>query len=188
MDGVEATKYIREQLKLDIPIIALTANAFKHDIKLYLSIGMNDFIIKPYDEQEFFRKIQINISNYTNRNNIDDIDSMPQLYDLSQIKKISRGDEVFVNKIIELFIALCDENIPELERAKKNNDVDTVKKIAHKLKASVVQMGITNIYDDVILLVELDASIPFSDTSIKAIDKIILSLQNVVNDLKSKQN
>ena len=188
MDGVEATKYIREQLKLDIPIIALTANAFKHDIKLYLSIGMNDFIIKPYDEQEFFRKIQINISNYTNRNNIDDIDSMPQLYDLSQIKKISRGDEVFVNKIIELFIALCDENIPELERAKKNNDVDTVKKIAHKLKASVIQMGITNIYDDVILLVELDASIPFSDTSIKAIDKIILSLQNVVNDLKSKQN
>ncbi|MFN8338543.1 MAG: hypothetical protein U0T36_05935 [Saprospiraceae bacterium] len=93
---------------------------------------------QTYDEQEFFRKIQINISNYTNRNNIDDMNSMHKLYDLSQIKKISRGDEVFVNKIIELFIALCDENIPELERAKKNNDVDTVKKIAHKLKAKII--------------------------------------------------
>ncbi|MBL0191798.1 MAG: hypothetical protein IPQ18_10770 [Saprospiraceae bacterium] len=39
------------------PIVALTANAFKHDIELYLHKGMNDFITKSYDEQDFFRKI-----------------------------------------------------------------------------------------------------------------------------------
>ncbi|MFY8189120.1 MAG: ATP-binding protein [Flavobacterium sp.] len=47
MDGLEATGYIRNQLKNNTPIIALTANAFKHDIELYMSKGMNDYIIKP---------------------------------------------------------------------------------------------------------------------------------------------
>lgn len=41
-------------MKNDTPIIALTANAFKHDIEMYLSKGMNDFITKPYDEQDIF--------------------------------------------------------------------------------------------------------------------------------------
>jgi PAS domain S-box-containing protein len=58
IDGVQATIEIREKLKINTPIIALTANAFKHDIDLYLSKGMNDFITKPYDEQDFFRKIE----------------------------------------------------------------------------------------------------------------------------------
>jgi PAS domain S-box-containing protein len=58
MDGVEATIYIRKVLKIDTPIIALTANAFKHDIDLYLKSGMNDFITKPYYENDFFYKVE----------------------------------------------------------------------------------------------------------------------------------
>ncbi len=58
MDGVEATIYIRNVLKIDTPIIALTANAFKHDIDLYLKSGINDFITKPYYENDFFYKVE----------------------------------------------------------------------------------------------------------------------------------
>lgn len=57
MDGIDVTKHIREKMKLKVPIIALTANAFKHDTDYYLSIGMNDYIIKPYNQSEFFTKI-----------------------------------------------------------------------------------------------------------------------------------
>ena len=60
MDGVEATLIIRNELNIDTPIIALTANAFKHDIDNYFSIGMNDFIIKPFEEEEFVTKITKN--------------------------------------------------------------------------------------------------------------------------------
>ena len=42
MDGVEATSVIRDKLGNQTPIIALTANAFKHDIDLYLKKGMID--------------------------------------------------------------------------------------------------------------------------------------------------
>lgn len=58
MDGVQATKIIRSDLGLDVPIIALTANAFKHDIEQYLAHGMNDYITKPYDEADFLKKVR----------------------------------------------------------------------------------------------------------------------------------
>ncbi|MDI6402692.1 response regulator, partial [Balneolaceae bacterium ANBcel3] len=57
MDGVEATKYIRNQLNSQTPIIALTANAFKHDINAYLKAGMNDYLTKPYDERVLEKKM-----------------------------------------------------------------------------------------------------------------------------------
>lgn len=57
MDGLEATQYIRNTLNLAIPIIAHTANTFVHDIDIYLSTGMNDFISKPYDEELFYQKM-----------------------------------------------------------------------------------------------------------------------------------
>ena len=61
MDGVEATKIIRSVLNLKTPILALTANSFQHDINLYYEIGMNDFIIKPFEEDQFYAKIIKNI-------------------------------------------------------------------------------------------------------------------------------
>jgi signal transduction histidine kinase/DNA-binding response OmpR family regulator len=45
MDGVEATKLIREFS--DIPIIALTANAVSGTKEMFLSNGFNDFLSKP---------------------------------------------------------------------------------------------------------------------------------------------
>lgn len=51
MDGLEATKEIRklESPKKDIPIIAMTADAFPEDIKACFDAGMNAHISKPID-------------------------------------------------------------------------------------------------------------------------------------------
>ena len=48
MDGLEATKYIRQQLKItDIPIITLTALAMKGDEERCLEAGANHYLSKP---------------------------------------------------------------------------------------------------------------------------------------------
>lgn len=52
MDGYKATQTIRQfadKTKADIPIVAMTANAFEEDKKMALSAGMNDHIAKPID-------------------------------------------------------------------------------------------------------------------------------------------
>jgi len=60
MDGHQATKEIRgtdiEKAK-DIPIIAMTANAFKEDVDRCIESGMNDHIAKPIDEKTVLEKI-----------------------------------------------------------------------------------------------------------------------------------
>ena len=52
MNGYEATKRIRglkDERKSQIPIIAMTANAFEEDRKMALASGMNDHVAKPID-------------------------------------------------------------------------------------------------------------------------------------------
>ncbi|PGH15736.1 hypothetical protein AJ80_05444 [Polytolypa hystricis UAMH7299] len=49
MDGVAATVEIRDTLNLDVPIIAMTANALKGDAESFLSKGMNGYVPKPVD-------------------------------------------------------------------------------------------------------------------------------------------
>lgn len=52
MDGIEATKIIRQQLNVDTPIAALTANVLEEDIMIYLQAGANEHIAKPIDPQK----------------------------------------------------------------------------------------------------------------------------------------
>jgi len=55
MDGYDATRHIRSLDILNaktIPIIALTANAFKEDIESCFEVGMNGHIAKPFDVDE----------------------------------------------------------------------------------------------------------------------------------------
>ncbi len=61
MDGLEATKRIREQekqTKRHIPIIALTAHAFEEDRRECLEIGMDAYTTKPIKVQELLSMIE----------------------------------------------------------------------------------------------------------------------------------
>jgi PAS domain S-box-containing protein len=60
MDGYEATRKIRSLDRPDaktVPIIAMTANAYREDINKALGIGMNGHISKPIDLQVVLRTL-----------------------------------------------------------------------------------------------------------------------------------
>ena len=61
MDGFEATTAIRQQEQLSgrhIPIVAMTAHAFKGDQERCLAIGMDAYISKPIRQQELYATIE----------------------------------------------------------------------------------------------------------------------------------
>lgn len=61
MNGYEATKAIRESehpLAKDIPIIAMTANAFSQDVAEALAAGMNAHVSKPIDSDILYKTLK----------------------------------------------------------------------------------------------------------------------------------
>jgi signal transduction histidine kinase len=64
LDGYEATKEIRALTRADaktVPIIAMTANAYKEDVEQALAAGMNGHVAKPIDKDALMETIGKNI-------------------------------------------------------------------------------------------------------------------------------
>ncbi len=57
MNGFDATLYIRNSMKLTLPIIALTADVTTIDVAKCKEVGMNDYISKPVDERLLYSKL-----------------------------------------------------------------------------------------------------------------------------------
>ena len=63
MNGYQATDFIRNKVNRvknpDIPIIALTADAFPETKRKVLESGMNDFVTKPLEQNDLYNKIKL---------------------------------------------------------------------------------------------------------------------------------
>jgi PAS domain S-box-containing protein len=57
MDGFEATKKIRNELKSDVPIVACSAHSLIGEKEKCLDHGMDDYISKPYNKSELLSVI-----------------------------------------------------------------------------------------------------------------------------------
>ena len=57
MDGFEATEQIRNELKSNVPIIGLSANALNGERERSLEKGMNDYVSKPFQPEMLYERI-----------------------------------------------------------------------------------------------------------------------------------
>ncbi|MCB1876964.1 MAG: response regulator, partial [Chromatiales bacterium] len=60
MDGFEATQRIRalsDPDKRQIPVVAMTANALKGDREYCLSVGMSDYLTKPFSLEQLYEMV-----------------------------------------------------------------------------------------------------------------------------------
>ena len=58
IDGLEATRRIRAMpAYIDVPIIAMTANAYAEDRSACFEAGMNDFVAKPIRPDRIFEAL-----------------------------------------------------------------------------------------------------------------------------------
>ena len=57
MDGFQATEHIRKTIKIDTPIIAMTASTLRNERVKCLEIGMNEYLAKPFSPGDLIRHI-----------------------------------------------------------------------------------------------------------------------------------
>jgi signal transduction histidine kinase/DNA-binding response OmpR family regulator len=137
MDGYDATQVIRTELKLDIPIIAMTAHAMSGEKERCLSFGMNDYISKPVKEAELYSILQQYCGNE------DHPQTKDHVIDLQYLKELSLGDSEFENAIIRQFIVQVPEELGLLNEAVQKRNKQQIKSIAHGMKSSVAYLGLT---------------------------------------------
>ncbi len=55
MDGITATKKLKEKFEHLPPIVGLSANAFEGDREKYMILGMDEYLTKPFNIEEFIK-------------------------------------------------------------------------------------------------------------------------------------
>lgn len=148
MDGYETTQRIRKQLKLDVPVIAMTAHAMAGEREKCLSFGMNDYLPKPINERQLYAYIsRFAKLDHENRSN-DSVEAAQELLyayiDLSYMKEISRGNIQYEKQVTAQFLELIPQALAGIDKALLNNDFTAVGPIAHDLKTSMSIMGMTD--------------------------------------------
>lgn len=155
MNGFESTEYIRNTLKLDVPIIALTADVTTVDLAKCKAAGMNDYVAKPVDEKILYSKI-INIVLKANKlkesakDNLKEFEikvNKSKYIDLDYLRQRTKSDP---DLMMEMIFAYLNQTPPLLTSMKKSfieKDWDVLQKTVHKMIPSFSIMGISSDYE-----------------------------------------
>lgn len=183
MNGIEACKEILKIQKnnhLNIPIVALTANAIKGDREKFLEVGFDYYISKPINNQELCA-ILINCLEHSNTS-IQQNTYVKNKNQKSQINHINKNDlykknaaelqipeEIYKNLLFE-FLEKLDKEIQVLKFHILNENTEEVSEVVHRLKGTAGNLKLEAIYK---ILKEIDEIKFEKNLFLKSIDQII---------------
>lgn len=152
MDGLTATRVIREELNLSIPIIAMTAHAMQGDIDKCLAVGMQAHIVKPIDSTEMFNtirsvilgtsplpKVKALVSSKTPESPQPDMESLLSIDSQRARKAVAKQPELY-DKLIQDFLEL-ESLAHDMKGAFDNQQLDELKQAVHTFKPALSYIG-----------------------------------------------
>jgi PAS domain S-box-containing protein len=147
LDGIEATRLLMKEKQFLIPVIALTANAFKSEIELCRQVGFVDYITKPFDEHVMLGIISQHLRMRTAGKKPAAKETL--LYDLKNLRTIGNGDESFVSEMVKLFIDQTRSAGLAMQQALTEGNYLLLSQLAHKIKPSIDNMGIVSLKEKI---------------------------------------
>jgi PAS domain S-box-containing protein len=151
MDGFEATRTLRAMeaaagtRAMRIPIVALTANAIKGDRERCLTSGMDDYLAKPFKEEQLWNVLV----KWIKRESTDVIeaeskpsDSTLDIAVLDNIRRLQRpGAPNLLHKVVSIFLAEGPELLKTMRGAIATGNDTALLRAVHKLKSSSANLG-----------------------------------------------
>ena len=190
MNGFETTKYIRNTLQLNIPIIAITANVVNGEEKKCLEAGMNAFISKPYTEKNLVEKINNCISNQTQSTTQVANTEKPEttdLYDLTPLRKICNGSQQLISDMLRTFIKQVPETMKDIRLAYQQRNFEALFAAAHNIKPNIDMLEISSLKNHIREIERFAGEQKNGSELLGLIDVLDMVLIKVVENLKAKE-
>ena len=150
MDGLTATGEIRRREQTSgaarVPVIALTANAMEGDRERCLAAGMDDFLSKPFTQQQLAtllrRWLALRALPESERR---DLSRVP-LIDAGVLRNIAAlAKPALLNSMIDLYLEHSPGLIRAIETSAANMQAEALSQAVHTLKSSTSNLGGTRL-------------------------------------------
>jgi CheY-like chemotaxis protein len=183
MDGLEATTAVRQREKstgAHLPIVAMTAHAMKGDREQCLAAGMDGYIAKPLNPEEFFAVLEGLVP-------ASGPPSSPRPgFDGAKLLSRVNGDSELLAELVGLFLGECPSLMEQVRAAVAARDSARLRAAAHALKGSVSNFDATAAYDAAARLEQIGRAQDWdgAETSLAALETAMADLRSALADLQ----
>ena len=150
MNGFEATDYIRNTMKSDIPIIALTADVTTVDVTKCKEVGMDDCVSKPVDEKILYSKIvgllkktPLLVATEAIVAQIEQI----KLTNLSYLNQRTKSNPKLMMEMISVYLEQTPPLISSMKQSLLDKDWVMLNSAVHKMLPSFAIMGMSTDFE-----------------------------------------
>ncbi len=172
MDGYEAAQFILKSSP-EAKIIALTASSKSTEIQKIKNSGMNIFLQKPFEEKDLvdiiLELVPEKVENQQSQT------EQPILFDLSEMERMSSGDELFFKEMIQIFIRSSEDALLKFKENIESQNLIAIADAAHKLAAPAKHMQANSLYKK---LKHLEAQI--ENLSNTEIEKLVIEINDEI--------
>ena len=147
MDGIQATEWLRST-GYDGKIVALTANAMKEEKDRYIAAGINGFLAKPLDLNDFYAMI------------------IEHLESADEHNIVSTDASSEIDELVEQFKQGLPSMLAEISIAIAENELKNISRVAHKLKGMGGSFGFPTITD-----IAKDLELAAKEGKVEMVDK-----------------
>lgn len=160
MNGFDASSKIRQiewqkEIPFPVPIIAITSDPIEDQMEKGLSIGINDYLVKPIKKEELAEKLEQWL--YRHEKTEEPMSPLAQVapatketsnllkpsppFNLNQIKEFFGDDKEMILEILQVFTTTTEHLITGIQTAITLKDKNALVKLTQQLKNSSANLG-----------------------------------------------
>ena len=167
MDGIEATRKIREDLRLtELPIIAMTAHAMTGDRERCITAGMNDYASKPVNPTTLVHTIMRYLDAAPAKSEEVKPEEVkteaPSIPEVAPLQTIDRGlaarltdnDSNLFEGMLLLFLQMAPERLEKIQTAVAREDRVAIEREVRKIRGAAERIAAVSVAESAMRLME----------------------------------